>query len=164
MAQDGWERWTRERIAAELPRVERELAHAGFTGAESTEAVQNVITALEKTIDDARGRWLFDGSHADARSEYALTEWRDGEFVHRVLDRTFVDPSGTRWIVDFKLSRHEGGDLDLFLDRERQRYAAQLEGYADAMRVLDARPIRLALYFPLLGGWREWASPTRHGE
>jgi hypothetical protein len=23
----------------------------------------------------------------------------------------------------------------------------------------DPRPIRLALYFPLLGGWREWPAP-----
>ncbi|HZW71933.1 MAG TPA: 3'-5' exonuclease, partial [Caldimonas sp.] len=142
MARDGLEHWTRERIAAERPRMERELAQAGFTGAESAEAVRHVVTALEKTIVDPRGRWLFDRSHADARNEYALTEWRDGAFVHRVLDRTFVDASGTRWIVDFKLSRHEGGNLDLFLDRERERYGAQLEGYADALRELDTRPIR----------------------
>ena len=25
------------------------------------------------------------------------------------------------------------------------------------VRALDTRPIRLALYHPLLGGWREWA-------
>jgi hypothetical protein len=24
----------------------------------------------------------------------------------------------------------------------------------------DSRPIRLALYFPLLGGWREWPAPV----
>ena len=76
--------------------------------------------------------------------------------MHQVLDRTFVDASGTRWIVDYKLSRHEGAGLDAFLDRERERYAVQLEAYAAAMRALDPRPIRLGLYFPLFGGWREW--------
>ena len=156
MADDGLERWTRERIAGERPGIERELARIGFTGAEATGAVAQIVSALEKTIDDPRGRWLFDPGHADARSEYALTEWRGGEFAHRVLDRTFVDASGTRWIVDFKLSRHEGAATDLFLDRERERYAAQLEAYAAAMRALDGRPIRLGLYFPLLGAWREW--------
>jgi hypothetical protein len=25
------------------------------------------------------------------------------------------------------------------------------------MRGLDSRPIRLGLYFPLLGAWREWS-------
>lgn len=157
MADEGLERWTRERIASERPGIERELARGGFTGSEAADAVAQVVAALEKTVDDPRGRWLFDSRHVDARSEYALTEWRGVEFVHRVLDRTFVDASGTRWIVDFKLSRHEGAATDLFLDRERERYAAQLEAYAAALRGLESRPIRLGLYFPLLGGWREWA-------
>jgi ATP-dependent exoDNAse (exonuclease V) beta subunit len=159
MADEGMERWTRERIAAERPRIERELAQTGLTGAEAADAVRSVLTAITNLVADPRGRWLFDPSHEAARSEYALTEWRDGAFVHRVLDRTFVDAAGTRWIVDFKLSRHEGGELERFLDRERERYASQLEGYATAMRALDARPMRLGLYFPLLGGWREWAAP-----
>jgi ATP-dependent exoDNAse (exonuclease V) beta subunit len=158
LANDGLERWNPERIAAERPRIARELAQAGFTGAEARAAVEHIVTAIENTLSDPRGRWLFDARHGDARSECALTHGRDGVFVHQVLDRTFIAADGTRWIVDFKLSRHEGAGLDAFLDRERERYAAQLEGYAAAMRALDARPIRLGLYFPLLRGWREWTA------
>ena len=54
------------------------------------------------------------------------------------------------------LSPHEGADREVFLDNERVRYAAQLQRYGALMRMLDAREIRLGLYFPLLGGWREW--------
>ena len=61
-----------------------------------------------------------------------------------------------RWIVDFKTGSHEGADRDAFLDREQDRYREQLERYAAFVRALDARPIRLGLYYPLLGGWREW--------
>ncbi|TMH61736.1 MAG: DNA helicase UvrD [Betaproteobacteria bacterium] len=161
MAEGGLERWTRERAGAERARVERELGALGFTGAEAGTAVEQVLAAIENTLGDPRGRWLFDSRHLDARSEYALTEWRDGAFLHRVLDRTFVDADGIRWIVDFKLSRHEGTDLEAFLDRECERYRAQLESYAAAMGALDGRPIRLALYFPLLAGWREWPAPMR---
>jgi ATP-dependent exoDNAse (exonuclease V) beta subunit len=161
MADEGLERWTRQRIAGERSRVERQLAGLGFTGAEAGSAVEQVLAAIEKTLDDPRGRWLFDARHLDARSEYALTEWREGVFLHRVLDRTFVDADGIRWIVDFKLSRHEGADVDAFLDRERERYRTQLEGYAAVTSALDGRPIRLGLYFPLLAGWREWPAPVR---
>ncbi len=161
IADDGLDRWTPQRIAGERRRVERELAALGFTGAEAKGAVEQVLAALEMTLDDPRGRWLFDPGHVDTRSEYALTAWRDGAFEHRVLDRTFVDAEGTRWIVDFKLSRHEGAAVEAFLDREHERYQAQLEGYAAAMRALDGRPIRLGLYFPLLAGWREWPAPIR---
>jgi hypothetical protein len=76
--------------------------------------------------------------------------------VSVAIDRTFVDERGTRWIVDYKTGTHEGGDLEAFLDRERERYRPQLARYATLMRGLDSRPIRLGLYFPLLNGWREW--------
>jgi len=62
-----------------------------------------------------------------------------------------------RWIVDFKTGRHEGGDPSTFLDREVARYREQLERYARLVRAMDERPIRLALYFPLVpSGWRAW--------
>jgi len=60
-----------------------------------------------------------------------------------------------RWIVDYKTSSHEGRDLEGFLDRERERYRAQLEAYA---RALASGKAMLGLYFPLLSGWREWES------
>ena len=62
--------------------------------------------------------------------------------------------------MDYKTGTHEGGDLEEFLDRERERYCAQLERYAALMRMLDQREIRLELYFPLLKGWREWKFRT----
>jgi hypothetical protein len=71
------------------------------------------------------------------------------------MDRTFVDDHGDRWIVDYKTGGHEGGDSEAFLDREQERYRAQLERYAALMMARDARPVRLGLYFPLLKGWRE---------
>jgi len=123
-------------------------------------AADQVLGAVASTLADARGRWLFDPSHGDARSEYALTGMREGAPVHVVLDRSFVDAEGVRWIVDFKLSRHEGAGRDAFLDTEQARYRPQLEAYAEVVRGLTSQPIRLGLYFPLLSGWREWAATS----
>ena len=66
-----------------------------------------------------------------------------------VLDRTFVD-NGTRWIIDYKTSSHSGGDLEGFLENEIQRYREQLQGYSRAIALAETRPIKTALYFPLL--------------
>ena len=79
------------------------------------------------------------------------------ELVRAVIDRTFVDEEGTRWVVDYKTGLHEGGDVEAFLDAERERYRPQLERYAALLRRLDGRPLKMGLYFPLLGGWREWS-------
>jgi len=73
-----------------------------------------------------------------------------------ILDRTFIDEEGVRWIIDYKTGRHEGTDVDAFLDREQERYREQLEAYARAFRQLEDHPVRVALYYPLLDGWREW--------
>ncbi|MCW8874689.1 MAG: PD-(D/E)XK nuclease family protein, partial [Gammaproteobacteria bacterium] len=79
-----------------------------------------------------------------------------GRIWHLVLDRTFVDADGTRWIIDYKTGSHAGGGREEFLDREQERYRAQLERYAALLRRIDSRPIRLGLYFPLMAAWREW--------
>jgi len=80
----------------------------------------------------------------------------NGECVNLVIDRTFRGADNRRWIVDYKTSSHEGADVAGFLDRERERYEAQLVRYASA---LGAEPgTMLGLYFPLLAGWREWHS------
>jgi len=73
-----------------------------------------------------------------------------------IIDRTFIDKDGVRWIIDYKTGDHEGGDTEGFLDREQARYADQLNRYADIIRRLDDRPVRVGLYFPMLRGWREW--------
>jgi hypothetical protein len=52
--------------------------------------------------------------------------------------------------VDYKTSRHEGADLEAFLDRERDRYAPQLTAYGNLRK-----GSRQGLFFPLLRGWRE---------
>jgi hypothetical protein len=82
-------------------------------------------------------------------------------FLNVSLDRTFVDDQGVRWIIDYKTSAHEGTGRDAFLDSERERYRAQLDRYARLMARIDARPVRLGLYFPLLNGWREWDAVAR---
>ena len=64
-----------------------------------------------------------------------------------------ADADGARWVIDYKTSRHEGSDVDTFLDRERARYAEQLKMYREALQTSHA-----GLYFPLLRGWRQLGS------
>jgi ATP-dependent helicase/nuclease subunit A len=160
IAQEGIERWSEARVAALRARLAAELTHEGVAPGELSAAVERVQAALRRTVDDPRAHWLLALDQQDAKSEYALTAISGGALRSVVLDRTFVDEAGTRWIVDFKFSQHEGAGLDRFLDNERERYRSQLEEYAEVLRVLDSRPIRLGLYFPLLAGWREWAAPA----
>jgi ATP-dependent exoDNAse (exonuclease V) beta subunit len=118
-------------------------------------AVDDVVAALTRTVEDARGRWILSPDHGQAGSELALTGMADGRLANVVIDRSFVDANGTRWVIDFKTSPHEGARLEDFLDSQLERYRGQLEKYAALARGLGPEPVRAALYFPLLGAFRE---------
>ena len=137
-------------------RHDDELAELGVPAERREAAASRVAEALERTLADTRGRWLLDPRHASAANELALTGRIDGETVSVVIDRTFVDADGTRWIVDYKTSTHEGADVEGFLASEVERYRPQLERYAALVRRLGPEPVKLGLYFPLLSAWRSW--------
>ncbi len=160
MADEGVDRWDGQRFERLDSVLRLALKQQGVPDRELSAAHARVEQALRNVLTDARAQWILGRDHQDARSEYRLTGELDGVFLNVVLDRTFVDQNGVRWIVDYKTGVHEGGDLDAFLDRERDRYCDQLERYAALLARIETRPIRLGLYFPLLRGWREW-EPVR---
>jgi len=157
VANEGLNAFDDTRIAGLVARVRTDLIGEGVEAGNLDRAVQDVLAVVRETRDDERGRWLFEPSHAESASEWALAGQDDGAVVHVTLDRSFV-ADGVRWIVDFKTGRHEGADAASFMDREVSRYRRQLDRYARIVRGIEKRPIRLALYYPLVkGGWREWA-------
>lgn len=160
IADDGLEIWSGVSTATLRAAHERDLRRLGVPEAELEGALARVTAALSAAVADERARWLF-APHAEAHSEWRLTGLVGTDLIDVAIDRTFVDDDGVRWIVDYKTGMHEGADPEGFLDNERERYRAQLERYALLVARLDARPIRLALYFPLMRGWREWEPGAR---
>jgi ATP-dependent exoDNAse (exonuclease V) beta subunit len=150
IADDALAGWDEARIERLRPTVQAALAARDVRASERADAVERVLTALSRAISDPRGRWVL-GPHPEAATEYRITGRIDGAIRRLAIDRLFRDESGARWVVDYKTSQHQGADVDAFLERERERYAAQLARYARALGDVD----RLGLYFPLLAGWRE---------
>jgi ATP-dependent exoDNAse (exonuclease V) beta subunit len=131
------------------------LAELGVAADEQGAAQALVSEALERTLGDARGRWLLSRQHPVAESEWRLTGVHEGRIVNVIFDRMLIDQQRQRWIVDYKTSRHEGGGLTQFIDREAERYAPQMRRYAALAAALGGETVRVALYFPLLGVFRE---------
>ena len=129
-----------------LPRVEAEPLSA------------DVVRALQAVLRDPTGRWIL-GAHAGAKNEISWSAWA-GEVVQTLRgDRIFhagETPGSVEethlWIVDYKTARHGASGIDAFLAQEKEKYARQLESYAEVMRKVqgNALPLRMALYFPLL--------------
>src|SRR4030095_4351284 len=72
IARDGLAAWSPERAGALRGRIGAELSSAGVDVAELDAAVANVLQALRSLLTEERARWLFDPTHADARSAWAL--------------------------------------------------------------------------------------------
>ena len=163
IAEEGLETWNEQRINASRAMFARELVRHGVSEQELASSTDRVVRAMTNTLVDARGRWILQ-SHSDARSEWRLSGMVDKAVAHVAIDRSFVDETGSRWIIDFKTGGHEGADIDAFLDNEQLRYRRQLETYAALWESMEASgansesspPIKLGLYFPMHARWREW--------
>jgi ATP-dependent exoDNAse (exonuclease V) beta subunit len=149
LAQQGREAWlTGGGMAGRESWCRQQLMSEGVEGDKADAIITRTSRAIENCLDSERGKWIL-GSHEDDECEYALTAVLDGQPRNLVLDRTFVD-AGTRWIIDYKTSSHSGGNLEGFLQNEADRYREQLQRYREAVAIDESRPIKTALYFPLL--------------
>jgi len=126
---------------------ERWLKEAGVRPESIPPIIERVDEALRRMGDDEKGKWLLEG---DGHAELALSGVIDDRVESVVLDRVRIDSDGTHWIVDYKTSSHEGGDLVSFLSAETNRYWPQLAKYAEIYRNYSDANVRCALYFPLL--------------
>ncbi|ADJ28881.1 UvrD-helicase domain-containing protein [Nitrosococcus watsonii] len=158
IAEEGPEHWGLTRIMALAPALRQALRQQGVVADEMENAMERAREVLGQTLENPRGRWILASNHRQARNEYALSGVLNGRIIRAVIDRTFIDEAGVRWIVDYKTGTHEGGDREEFLNREQERYHAQLERYAAlmALKAPETEKIRLGLYYPQLSGWREW--------
>ncbi|HEX7061460.1 MAG TPA: UvrD-helicase domain-containing protein [Woeseiaceae bacterium] len=135
-------------LPAALAAVTRRWAvELGVPAADLEAVCGRVRMALERILADPRGCWLLSGA---GHAELPISGRWNGRVESVVLDRVRIADDGVHWIVDYKSSVHEGGDLRGFLAQETARYRPQLEKYARLYASLGDAPVRTALYFPLL--------------
>ena len=151
---------------AQLPALRalwrKQLCWFGVSDSELPAAMTEVETALRNTLSDPAGMALLTTA-SDARSEWALTSTepeQDGRLRQHIIDRSYVDADGVRWIVDYKTARHDGTDIDRFLAERVAEYKPQLQRYANVLQRLEPRPITLALYFPLQQRLFSWPADS----
>jgi len=153
----NWHQWKSRETESLLADSRIALLENGI-GQEKLEAAISILrVAAENLKSDPRADWIFSSEHSQVRTEWPLTGLIDNTIENILIDRSFVDQSGKRWIIDFKSSQHEGSDTVQFLVNEKLRYRQQLERYAEIVGMLEESEISMGLYFPLLKGWSEWS-------
>lgn len=143
--------WQKQNKSTQQNYIRKHLLLLAVTANHLTDLMLSVETAITNTLNDEKGRWILQ-NHTDSESEFRLT-MNEKNFI---IDRTFVDETGIRWIIDYKTSHYVDSSLDNFLSREQKKYESQLWDYYQAIKQIDSRPVRVGLYFPMLSAWREW--------
>ncbi|MEK6725164.1 MAG: UvrD-helicase domain-containing protein [Deltaproteobacteria bacterium] len=156
IVREGLTEWNAEKINSERGRMTSMLRQLGLNRVEAMRNTDKGVEIIDRMLKDKRGGWIL-GNHSEGSSELAITGMVDGKVIHAVIDRTFVD-KGIRWIIDYKTSTHEGGNLEAFLEEEKGRYRKQLATYAEILKAGgEKREIRKGLYYPALSAWVEFA-------
>lgn len=151
----GMDWWKKQSEKNQLNYLRRQLLQQGLIASELEEATVTTRHIIDNAINDTRGKWILQ-PHRDAKSEFALTAVIAGKPETLVIDRTFIDETGTRWIIDYKTTTLSHHDLDVFLEKEQKKYLQKMHKYYQAIQLIDHHPIRLGLYFPALPAWREY--------
>lgn len=155
VAGEGLDKWDQRRLDNEKERAAGMLRSLGLGATEADEYAERAVGMLKAALNDKAGRWVL-GPHPEAKAEEPVTGVVGGEVAHAVIDRTFVDENGVRWVIDYKTGSHEGGSREEFLESEKERYRTQLERYAAIFREAEKdRVIKKGLYFPALSEFVE---------
>lgn len=109
-----------------------------------------VLGLLETTLQSDMGRWIL-SKHEHDGQEVQVSGYRNGRWIHRYLDRPFVD-GGFYWITDWKSAAcPEGMDVEVFIGIIRSRYKKKMEEYESV--VIEAGielPIKKGMYLPAI--------------
>jgi ATP-dependent exoDNAse (exonuclease V) beta subunit len=149
IAIEGPSAWDAARLASATPAIASALSRAGVVRSELEQGIARVVQALRNTLSDPQGLWLL-SPHEESRCEFAVSAAIAGRLEHVRVDRTFIE-DGTRWLIDYKITEQLGGDRSRFLQMQVDKYRPDMDRYVRVLRAFDPRPIRCALYLPLLG-------------
>lgn len=156
-----------QEIESWAPRIAATLRNSGLPPQTIDRLTPQVLRALTNSLHDPAGLWILQ-AHQQGLSEHALISWQE-TFSSVRLDRVFragpeplAPGSDYLWIIDYKTTRHTGAGEQEFLTREREKYAPQVEAYAQILHTnIAADRIRLGLYYPMLPRLTWWPSEPK---
>lgn len=149
IVKQGVVNWNEQKVNQLIPSLRTALLAEGLSPVKLEDTTQKGLRALNNILKDTVGRKILKRYESE-EVEFALTYIEGRNFRTKIVDRTYVDEEGVRWIIDYKTGEHEGSNLKKFFDDEKDRHRDQLESYEQLIRLQgETRPIKKALYYPL---------------
>jgi len=142
--------WNSQTIQQRLPVYQQWLSQQGLADEQMLEALRRVEKSLQHAIDNADFKWALQNTHLESATEFPLTSIDGDVIANHIIDRTFVDDQGQRWIVDYKTSVYDGSDEESFIQKQLEKYRPQLQRYGQLFAQMESRPQKWILYFSYL--------------
>lgn len=140
------------------------LVQQGVANFLLNQAWQVVETTLYNSFQNAKVCWALLNSHRDSKTEWAMhSSTANGQLEKHIIDRSFIDEHGVRWILDYKTSHSLGEgvaqtseSISRFIESQTEFYRPQLQRYAELLKARENRPQKCVLYFAYFDQWVEW--------
>lgn len=109
-------------------------------------SIDSMESMLRQILKDPGCGWVFDTALKDSQAELVISSCTADTLGFHVVDRTFIDHEGCRWVIDYKTSLPAGGEsLADFIARMKTLHAAQLRRYRRLFALMENRRVRTAL-------------------
>ncbi len=140
-----------DRLESQKQYWKLQLRHLNLEQDQLETCLSFIETSVRQTVSNENLAWLFDHGLEDSQCELALTRQKSGYLQNSVVDRTFVDSEGSRWIIDYKTGMPGSAEsVEVFIEQQKRVHETQLKKYCRLFADLENRPIRSAILFTAL--------------
>ncbi|MCG8413354.1 MAG: PD-(D/E)XK nuclease family protein, partial [Pseudomonadales bacterium] len=124
------------------------LRHLNLSDGELEALVLSMEATVKRTVGNDKISWLFDSQLTDSQCELPLSRKHEGYLSNRVVDRTFLDSDGVRWVIDYKTGKPNVDEAEAeFIEKQKALHKDQLRDYKRLFEELESSEIRTALLF-----------------
>ncbi len=136
-----------ERINGQRDYWKLQLRHLELNDPQLNAALDFIEQSFRNTVQESSLTWVFDHNHKDSRCELPLSMINPtGYASNYVVDRSFIDAEGTRWIIDYKSGKPgKNCSIEAFIAEQRAHHSDQLARYASLFASMETRPSKKAL-------------------
>ena len=129
-------------------RWQQNLLRHGFDPRTIQNAVEYIEDSLQKTLSSRELGWIFDHSQTESVAEYELQSKGTDVIQNHVIDRSFIDLEGIRWIIDYKSTKKPDHTTEnQFIVKQVALYQSQLQRYRNLFRTEQNKGVKTALLF-----------------
>ena len=127
---------------------QRRFEQYSFDASDIESAISRIELTLNKTTQSPELQWIFDASAQRSAAELVMQEQSSGYVQTHIIDRTFIDAQGIRWIIDYKSSEvADTQSEDEFVEEQIELYSKQLQRYRNLFAEENNQGIKTALLF-----------------